>query len=95
MKLEKDLEARCRAFALSCDGDLLPFRPGKKGWHDRVLLIPGFMALIEFKRTAKSKLQPLQNARQAWCERRNIPAFRVWDFKQFVGIIGANIKLKP
>lgn len=86
-KLEKDLEARCCALALSCDGELLPFRPGKRGWHDRLLLLPGYMALIEFKRMKKSVVQPLQNDRQAWCEARRIPAFRVWDYHQFQEIV--------
>jgi hypothetical protein len=87
MKLEKMLEAKCRALALSCDGELLPFRPGKRGWHDRLLLLPGYMALIEFKRMKKAVVQPLQNDRQAWCEARRIPAFRVWDYGQFEEIM--------
>jgi hypothetical protein len=86
-KLEKDLEARCRALARSCDGELLKFTPPQKGWHDRLLLLPTYMALIEFKRVKKAKVQPLQNDRQAWCEARRIPAFRVWDYSQFCDII--------
>jgi hypothetical protein len=87
MKLEKDLESRCRALALSCDGELLPFRPGKRGWHDRLLLLPGYIALVEFKRVRKAKVQPLQDDRQRWCEERCIPAFRVWDFLHFQAIV--------
>ena len=94
MKLEKDLEARCRALALQCDGELLPFRPGKRGWHDRLLLLPGYIALVEFKRVKKAKVQPLQDDRQAWCEARSIPAFRIWAYRQFQYIVKRRQQLK-
>jgi hypothetical protein len=87
MRLEKDLEARCRALARSCDGELLRIKPIIKGWHGDLLLLPGYVALIEFKRVKKAKVQPLQNDRQAWCEAREIPAFRVWNYQQFERII--------
>jgi hypothetical protein len=88
MKLEKDLEKRCRALARQHDGELLKLRPAQKGWHDRLLLLPRCMALIEFKQAARSKVQSLQNDRQRWCEERGLPAFRVWSFEQFRTICG-------
>jgi hypothetical protein len=86
-KLEKDLEARCRALARSCDGELLRIKPIIKGWHDDLLLLPGLICLVEFKRSKKAAVQPLQNTRQKWCEVRGIPAYRVHDYGEFETIV--------
>ncbi len=90
MKLEKDLEERCRLLAEQHDGKLLKFHTNAKGWHDRLLLLPGFLALVEFKQHKKAKVQPLQDDRQSWCVARGIPAFRVWEYPQFVEIVRKN-----
>lgn len=92
LKLEKDLEARCRALVKEHGGELITFRTKAKGWHDRLLLLPadreaGYIALIEFKRSKGAAVQPLQDDRQAWCEERLIPAFRVWTFAQFKYVV--------
>jgi hypothetical protein len=93
-KLEKDLEERCRTLAKANDGKLLKFAPPQKGWHDRLLMLPGFICLVEFKRSQKAAVQALQDLRQAWCDARHIPAYRVWDYDQFVEIVRKNAGMR-
>ena len=94
--LEKSLEAKCRRLAEQHDGKLLKFSTSsEKGWHDRLLLLPGYMCLIEFKRSEKAKKQPLQDDRQHWCEKRRIPAFLVFEYAQFVEIVRHATELWP
>lgn len=67
MPLEKDLEYKCRLLVKARGGELLKFKsPGNKGVHDRLMVLPGFAALVEFKKDRRAKVQPLQDY---WQER--------------------------
>lgn len=88
MRLEKDLEEQCRQLVRERNGELLPFRsPGNKGVHDRLLILPGFFAMVEFKRAKKAKVQPLQDYWQERCTQLGLPAFRVASLKDFAALL--------
>ena len=66
MAYEADLEAWCRERAVRDGGYLLKWvSPGNKGVPDRILLLPCFVAFIEFK-ALSGKLSALQ---QVWYDR--------------------------
>lgn len=86
--LEKDLERKCRVLVITRNGELLKFiSPGNKGVHDRLLILPDYMALIEFKRSRTAKVQPLQDYWQDRFTQLRVPAFRVWRLEQFLDIL--------
>lgn len=88
MPLEKDLEEKCRQLVRARNGELLPFRsPGHKGVHDRLLILRGFMGLVEFKRGKKAKVQPLQDYWQDRCTQLQVPAFRVVCLNDFHALL--------
>ena len=91
MPKETNLERRCRLETERRGGKLLKFvSPGNKGVPDRILLMPsGFMAFVEFKKTEKAKDQPLQNWWQDWLNNHGHPAYRIWQYTDFIWILNA------
>lgn len=86
--LEADLEDKCRKLVVSRNGELLKFvSPGNKGVHDRLLVLPGFVAMVEFKRSRKAKVQPLQDYWQRRFTQLGLPAFRVSSLQEFDDIL--------
>lgn len=88
MALEKDLEQKCRRLVIERNGELLKFvSPGNKGVHDRLLVLPDFFALIEFKRGKKAKVQPLQDYWQDRFTQLGVEVFRVASMADFTEIL--------
>lgn len=88
MPLEKNLEYQCRMLVKARGGELLKFKsPGNKGVHDRLLVLPGFVAMIEFKKDKNAKVQPLQDWWQDRFAALRMPAYRVWMLAQFEMIL--------
>lgn len=88
--LEKDLERKCRVLVTTRNGELLKFvSPGNKGVHDRLLVLPDFFALVEFKKPGKrkAKTQPLQDYWQDRFTQLGVEVFRVATLQDFMDIL--------
>lgn len=88
-RLESDLEEKCRSYVRMCGGELLKFKsPSSNGVPDRIMLLPGGkIVFIEFKRNAKSVMQPLQ---PYWRERFTTlgqTVWTVWDYSTFTALV--------
>lgn len=87
-KLEADLEEQCRKLVIARNGEFLKFRsPGNKGVHDRLLVLPGFVALVELKRSKRAKVQPLQDYWQDRLTQLGLRAYRVTCLGDFANIL--------
>lgn len=87
MAYEADLEAWCRKEATKAGGYLLKWvSPGNKGVPDRILLMPGYVAFIEFK-GPKGELAPLQRVWQQRIAKMCHRAYVVRDKDAFLGVL--------
>jgi hypothetical protein len=90
MALEKDFEEKCRQLVIERNGEFLKFvSPGNNGVHDRLLLLPDFVALVELKKPGKRKarVQPLQDYWQSRFTQLGMHAYRVSTLAQFIDIL--------
>lgn len=88
MPLEKDLEEKCRQLVRERNGEFLKFKsPGNKGVHDRLLVLPYFMAVVELKRGKSAKVQPLQDYWQQRFTELHAPAYRISTLEQFFDLM--------
>lgn len=89
MARESNLERRCRLETEKRGGKLFKFiSPGNKGVHDRLLVMPhGILAFIEFKRSEKAEVQPLQDYWQKWFTQRRHRAYRIHQFNDFMKLM--------
>lgn len=87
MAYEADLEKWCREQTTKAGGYLLKWvSPGNKGVQDRILLMPGYVAFIEFK-NLKGGLSPLQGVWQDRVQRLRLNTFVVRTKHEFLEIL--------
>jgi hypothetical protein len=88
MATESDLEKKCRLCAENVGGRLLKIRtPGTRGFHDRLLLLPGYCAFIEFKSPkGTGRKSVMQHHWQRFMDAMGIPAFEVASYSHFHSI---------
>jgi len=88
MARENKLEERCRLLVESMGGKLFKWRsPGNKGVPDRIVLLPGFVAFVEFKITGRP-FQPLQEYWQKWLKERGHKAYVIYTYEDFKAVLG-------
>ena len=87
--LESKLEERCRDHIKGLGGELLKFKsPSANGVPDRLLLLPGGrVCFVEFKRNAKSAMQPLQPYWRGRLTGLGQTVWTIWDFATFVTLV--------
>jgi len=88
-RLESSLEERCRDYVRMRGGELLKFKsPSANGVPDRIMLLPGGkIVFIEFKRNAKSIVQPLQPYWRTRLTGLGQTVWTVWDYNTFTTLV--------